>query len=372
MTDTPDWIILSGSALERGLQQAARRPNLVKQVHAAVSGRLGQLATALDRPQVIDFLQSQRRFLLSNDLPGFEESQGIAQGYRLEHDDLLAYLHANIIADMDASLGAPGSPDSDGCTAWAHAAGHPALVVKNRDYRGEHGALQQVFLHCDPQWHERKLLCVGSLGSPGAFSSGMNTDGLAVVDTQIGTRDHGTGWLRYFLMTALLRHCGDVQSALAFIGSAQHAGGGALVLGDRHGRVAAVTLGHHTASMVTQSAHWVAHTNHCTDPTLARDQRLPQGDPTDCTYTRLQQVEQALAQAGGHIDVPTARALMSRHLEHGGICRHAHGDTSRTLCCTVYDTHNGTLHMSHGSPCDAPWARYDLARAAPPTAGAPL
>ncbi len=365
MPDTHDWIILSGSAVERGQQQAERRPDLADRVRSAVAGRLDPLGTALKRPEVLDFLQAQREFLRSHDRPGFDESRGIALGYRLQHDDLLAYLHANIVADMDASLGAPVRPDPDGCTAWAHAAGHPALVVKNRDYRGEHGVLQQVFLHRDPQWQERMLVCVGSLGSPGAFSSGMNTDGLAVADTQIGTRDHGIGWLRYFLMTALLRECRDVPQALAFLRSAPHAGGGALVMGDRAGGVAAVTLGHQTPSVVTQSTHWVAHTNHCTDPDLARDERLPLGDPTDCTFTRLQQVQAALADAGGHMDVAQARALMASHRDHGGICRHAQGDTSRTLSCVVYDTHTTTLHMSHGNPCQAPWSHYDLAQALP-------
>lgn len=371
MPERHDWIELSGLAVERGRQQAERRPDLADRVRAAVAGRLAQLSTALARPEVVDFLQSQRAFLLANDLPGFEESLGIAQGYALNHDDLLAYLHANIVADMDAALGAPATPDTDGCTAWAQGAGRPALVVKNRDYRGEHGVLQQVFLHRDPQWHGRSVLCVGSLGSPGAFSSGMNSDGLAVVDTQIGTRDHGVGWLRYFLMTALLRDCRDVPQALAMVGSVQHAGGGSLVLGDRQGAVAAVTLGHHTPSMVTQSTHWVAHTNHCTDPALARDERLPQGDPTDCSFTRLQQVQAALAQSGGSMDLTQARALMSSHREFGGICRHARGDTSRTLSCVVYDTRDVTLHMSHGNPCDATWSRYGLAPSSAPAAEGP-
>ena len=63
------------------------------------------------------------------------------------------------------------------------------------------------------------------------------------------------------------------------------------------------------------------------------------------------------------MDVAFARALMSSHLAHGGICRHAQGDTSRTLCCAIYDTHTGTLHLSHGNPCEAPWSRYDLSSA---------
>ena len=366
MTDHPDWVELEGSDLERGLQQARCRPELVPQVRAAVLGRLRQLEAALARPGVAGFLHAQRGFLQLQDRPGFDESCGIAQGYGLVHDDLLVYLHANIVADLDASLDAPEQPESDGCTAWAHAAGAAALVVKNRDYRGEHGALQQVFLHRDPAWCERRLLCVGSLGSPGAFSSGMNSDGLAVADTQIATRDHGVGWLRYFLMTALLRTCRDVPQALAFLRAVPHAGGGALVLGDRHGQVASVALGHHTPSHVTQSTQWVAHTNHCTDAALARDVRMPAGDLTDCTFTRLQQVQAALSQAGARMDLVQARSLMSSHRAHGGICRHAQGENSRTLSCVVYDTGAATLHMSHGNPCTAPWARYPLAQAPAP------
>lgn len=363
MNETHDWLILTGSAMERGQQQAALCPALTAQTRSAVYGRLQLLKTALARPEVADFLQAQKHFLLANDRPGFDESLGISQGYGLAHDDLLAYLHANVVADMSLEPDSPGLAPTDGCTAWAYASAGPAWVVKNRDYRGEHGVLQQVFLHQNPDWQARMLLCVGSLGSPGAFSSGMNSDGLAVADTQISTRDHGPGWLRYFLMTALLRECSTVQQALAFISAVPHAGGGAIVMGDRHGQVASVALGHQRASHAVSSTQWVAHTNHCVEPALARDVRLPQDDPTDCTFTRLQQVEQALSHLTGHMDLAQARTLMSSHRDLGGICRHAHGDSSRTLSCVTYDTAHATLHMSHGNPCNAPWVSYCLAQA---------
>lgn len=363
MHDSHPWIVLSGSALERGQQQATARPDLVGRVRTAVQGRLRSLEPALHRAAVRDFLQAQKQFLLVNDRAGYDESLGIAQGYGLAHDDLLAYLHANVVSDLEAERERPGAPATDGCTAWAHAAGRPALVVKNRDYRGEHGALQQVFVHRDPAWPDRRMLCLGSLGSPGAFSSGINSDGLAVADTQIGTGDHGVGWLRYFLMTALLRQCRSVLEALAFVRAVPHAGGGAIVLGDRDGQVASVALGHQQPAHVTQSTQWVAHTNHCLDPALARDMRPAQDDPSDCSVTRLQLVQQALARTHDRMPLQQARALMSTHQQRGGICRHAHGDSSRTLSCAIYDTASTTLHMSHGNPCQAPWTRYDLAQA---------
>jgi hypothetical protein len=114
---------------------------------------------------------------------------------------------------------------------------------------------------------------------------------------------------------------------------------------------------------VTQSTQWVAQTNHCTDGALARHEQLPQGDPTDCTFTRLQQVQAALSQAGARMELAQARSLMSSHRAHGGICRHAQGESARTLSCAVYDTRDASLHMSHGNPCDAPWKSYTLAAA---------
>jgi hypothetical protein len=42
-------------------------------------------------------------------------------------------------------------------------------VVNNRDLRGEHVGQHRVMLHADPAWRGRELLCVGSLGSPGAY-----------------------------------------------------------------------------------------------------------------------------------------------------------------------------------------------------------
>lgn len=358
MSDRHDLIELSGSALERGRQQAASRPALAERVRSAVYSRLEGLAAGLRRSEAAAFLEAQRRFLRAHDRAGFDESLGIAEGYGIAHDDVLAYLHANVLSDMAQCAAA-----TDGCTAWAHAdadAGAGAFVVKNRDYRGEHGALQQVFRHRDPAWGKRELLCVGSLGSPGAFSSGINSDGLAVADTQIGTRDHGVGWLRYFLMTALLRECRNVADALAFIAAVPHAGGGSLVLGDRSGAVAAVELAHRHASQLEQSTAWVARTNHPLTPQLAADALLPRDDLSDSSFSRLEQVRAALGGAGGRMDVSQARTLMAGHGDAGSICRHAQGDSSRTLSCVIYETATASLRISHGNPCEAEWSSHSL------------
>lgn len=357
MSESHEIVDLRGSALERGRQQAARRPALVLRVRAAVHGRLEGLAAALARPQAASFLHAQKAFLLAHDRAGFDETLGIAEGYGIAHDDLIAYLHGNVLSDMTAAASAA----TDGCTAWAYAnAGGGAWLVKNRDYRGEHGALQHVFRHSDPDWGARVLLCVGSLGSPGAFSSGINSDGLAVADTQIGTRDHGIGWLRYFLMTALLRECSTVADALAFIAAVPHAGGGTLVLADASGALAAAELGHRQPPHIERAPGWLARTNHPLAPRLAADALAPTDDLGDSSAARLERVRSVLADAGRQMNLAEAMSLMAGHGEAGAICRHARGGSSRTLSCAMYDTAARSLRISHGNPCEAEWSRYDL------------
>src|SRR5690606_20429418 len=143
------------------------------------------------------------------------------------------------------------------------------VVAKNRDYRREHIAIQQLFQHGDPGWNGRSFLCVGSLGSPGNFSSGINSDGLAVADTNIATTDHGVGMHRYFLLTWLLERCADVAGALAAIRAMPHAGGGVLVMGDATGAVAAVELGHRAIGVEHAASGVVGRTNHFVSDAMA-------------------------------------------------------------------------------------------------------
>jgi len=353
-------IRLVGPALARGQQQALARPDLVPRVRAAILGRLASVQATLHSPRMAIYLKEQKEFLAAEDRLGFEESLGLATGFNLTHDEVLAYLHANILQDLPTSTAVEG----DGCTSWAHSLGaQGCLVVKNRDYRGEHGVLQQVFLHSDPAAGARTLLCVGSLGSPGAFSSGMNSAGLALVDTQIGTRDHGVGWLRYFLMTALLRECANVEDALAFIAAVPHAGGGSLVMGDAGGASACVELGHAVPPVIVRSMAAVAHTNHYLDAQMATQMILPCNDLDDSSPRRLLQVQNFLAQHSSNMDVPKAKGLMASHQAGASICLHAEVGSqtlSRTLSSVVYDTASQTLHFSSGNPCNSVWIRFSL------------
>ena len=359
-------VVLSGDAYSRGLQQAEQCPTEAAAVRAAVDGRLAGQEQVLASAKVANFLAAQWDFARDQDPAGIAETRGIAAGFGIAPETLFAYLHMNIVADL-AQAPAPRARSGEGCTAWAApGAGGGAWVVKNRDYRGEHGALQRVFRHEDPAWGSRVMLCVGSLGSPGAFSSGINSDGLAVVDTQIGTSDHGVGWLRYYLMTDLLRRCATVAEALERITRLPHAGGGTVVLGDASGAIAAAELGHGSCALESGPDRWMARTNHYTDARLAATMiERSNDDLARSSVGRRARVCEALESRQGALQRAEIQALMASHDQHGraGLCRHAEADGTRTLSSAIYHTRIGSLVISAGSPCTGPWRSYALADA---------
>ena len=357
-----DALILQGDPFTRGRAQALAEPEMVDAVQAAVHGRLQQGKALLARPAIRRWLEEQRRFTERHAPDALAETRGIAEGFGLAEDQLFAYLHLGIVADLAAA---------DGCTAFAMAAAADGpLLVKNRDFRGEHAGLQRVFRHRDPAWGGRELLCVGSLGSPGAYSSGMSSDGLALADTHIATGDHGPGWLRYFLMTELLTSCATVEAAVTRIQAMPHAGGGSLVLADRTGAIAVVELGHERIAVETATRGWLARTNHFLSPALAPRNLMVEGyDPMGATSrARLATIRAALERAGPTLDAEAARAIMASHSDRDreGLCRHGQDGDARTISTGIFAPASKQLRLSAGPPCSSPWYRFGC----PPPAGA--
>ena len=344
-------IHLAGDAATRGRAQAALAPDSVAPVRALVAARLHGAHALLARPHVRRFLDAQWDYAGQRDRDGLAEMEGIAEGYGLDPRDLFAFLHAGQLS---------GLPD-DGCTAWAFAdpvAG--AILVKNRDLRGPALPLQRVFTHRDPAWGDRSVLCVGSLGAPGAYSSGINSDGFALVDTQVVTTDQGVGLLRYFLMTRLLARFASVEQAIEELHATTHAGGGTLVLADASGAMASVEIGHRFLAVERPDARWTARTNHFLSPGL-RD-RLATDPGRDVSHARLATLTAWLA---ARTDCPTiaeASAIMASHDSPGrtGLCRHGDNGGSTTVSCAIFACRPGMLHFAHGNPCDNAWGQYVL------------
>ena len=342
---------LQGSAYERGLAQAGIFPQQREPVHSAIEYRLQQASDTLALAHVKNYLRQQWQFAERECRAHLDELHGIAQGFDLLPERLFDYLHLGVVADLTPL---------DGCSAWAIAhPEHGALVGKNRDFRGEHLNLQQVFLHSDPDWPQQ-VLCVGSLGSPGAYSSGINDAGLALVDTQISTADHGVGWLRYFLMTQLLAHCTNVNTALEFIQNAPHAGGGSLVLADASGAMAAAELGYRRIRTERARESWIARTNHYSID--GSNGRVMSNHDTmrASSLGRLQTLHNALPDFVGDLDA--LQALMATHdsATSTGLCRHGQGQDGDacTISASLFTCHAKKLYFCADKPCQKGWVWY--------------
>lgn len=355
---------LRGDAFQRGLAQASAPGSDAARVAAATVARVQEARRAgVFDDRALAYLAAQRRFVEEHDPESLAEVSGIAEGFGLEVDDLFAHLHMRIIGDLGEGATLDGAPlDGDGCSAFALAAGRDGpLVAKNRDFSGTHLGIQTVARHSGPDIATGSMLCVGSLGSPGAYSSGMNARGLMLADTQIGARTHRVGWLRYFLMTKVLASCGDVAEALAFLRSVPHAGGGTLILADVSGAAAAVELG--ADAVAVEEGERVLRTNHFLSAEL-RDDTLPPDDDRIAANSEQRRafLSRRLPALTG--DVAEVMALMARHTDDAGapapVCQHAEGAEAQTLSSVVYSARDRCLYFHEGTPCLGTWKRFAL------------
>lgn len=346
---------LTGDALSRGRGQALAEPHMVSVVSGMVMARLESAGDGLI--SAADYLSAQWKFMDERAPGQMAQIQGIAEGYGIAADDLFAYLHLSLIDKAD------GDPcaEEDGCSVVAcRVADGGPLLAKNRDHWGEHRALQRVFLESDPAWQGRRILSVGSLGSPGAYSSGMNSDGLALADTAIDWRRPGVGWLRYLLMNEILINFSTVVEALDFIKSQPHAGGGSLVLMDVTGRSVSVELTTGRIFSRTASPAGIGQTNHFLNPNHGAGLSQSSGN-LDALNSRgrLTRIENWLDDNNfSQPDINHVAALMGSHdfLDATALC--CHGDDSETISTSLFACASRRLYFCPGNPCTVDWRLY--------------
>lgn len=350
-----DPMLLRGSAYARGRAQAANANCDIEIVRASTVGKVehARIEGLLDA-QAEAYLSQQWSFHDATDGNVLNELQGIADGFGFRAADLFAHLHLSLLERLKAG----GRTDGDGCSTWAVSTGGAGpLLVKNRDTSGVDSGTQRVFLHEGGDIEAGAMLCVGSLGSPGAYSSGMNAWGLAVADTHVSPISANVGWHRYFLMTRLLASSPTVDAALDVVTSTVHAGGGTITLADASGAVAAIDFSAPRVLITRASACW--RTNH-----YPGTRHQPAEDAVDASSSaRFSFLHEKLA--GVDWNVANAKALMATHLPAkdgcGSLCQHRDLNGSVTLSAAIYECRSRRLHFSHGNPCESRWSIYQFA-----------
>lgn len=350
---------LSGDAQARGRGQAGDPAADADRVRAATVGRVDTArAEGVLDADAEAYLVAQRKFHEVHDPESMAELAGIAEGFGLSEPDLFVHLHLGTLRDLKSGA----RLDGDGCSAWAAPDGSDGpMIVKNRDFSGVHLGIQRVTLHEGPDVMTGHMLCVGSLGSPAAYSSGVNARGLALADTQVAVATHRIGWLRYFMMTRILASCGTVAEALELIGSKPHAGGGTLILADASGDTAAVELAGGGPGVTRGGLVW--RTNHYVLPDCSGDTLFPEGDRiAGNSRDRFDYLARTLPHRTA--GVADAARLMRAHAdtEPGAapLCQHAETEASQTLSTAIYSCRLGALTFSQGNPCAGHWQTYRM------------
>lgn len=360
MVPRGDPVILAGSPYERGRQQADQCPDMVTAVRQIVLRRLEDAGCHLASPRVRSYLDDLHQFHTTHDPEIIKEASGVSDGFGIQAERLLDYLMLSLVEDLNNTCDESGE-----CTAFAASAHNGGVILaKNRDYRQEHIAIQRVFHHQDPGWNGREVLCVGSLGSPGNFSSGMNSDGLAIADTASRTTRHGVGRHRYFLLTRLLVRCATVSDALHEISSTPHAGGGTIILGDASGCMAAAELGACTVNMEIRHEGWVGRTNHFTGTATKWLNRTATGAEGAFRNSerRLMSLHQLLSGDTAEMRNDVAASILSyRGRQYDdALCRMGGRDHPETISGSIYDTRQRCLWFTHGKPSDGEWHEFSF------------
>jgi predicted choloylglycine hydrolase len=342
-------LILRGPPFVRGSLQAGLCPEMVGPVRENVFVQLSKYKELLQSDKAKRYLGEQIKITEKLFPEVFEEVKGIAQGFDLRIIDLFSFYHLRILQDME------------GCTSWAVSlSAKGAVVGKNRDLAAGNRVLQRVFVHYDPDRRGKKILSVGSLGAPCAYSSGINSEGFCLADTNILTSDHGLGACRYFLMPFLLTTCNSVDQALKKISDLSHAGGGSLTLADSSAEIAVVELGHNNLN-ANKSTQWLVKTNHFTSAELGPS-NLKSGRQSSIKNSedRLSFTKRRISVIYRDFDLDKAIEMMKSHDQEGGICRHHDENTSSTISGAVYTCGNRKLYFSDGNPCDSLWYEFSL------------
>jgi isopenicillin-N N-acyltransferase-like protein len=285
---------------------------------------------------------------------GYEEFCGIADGAGLSPEQVYAL---NGLTDLRDVLAYADSCRSGGCSSFIiapdRADGGRLLLGQTWDlYTSNMPFLRIVHRRPDNAPETAGVTTVGCLSL-----IGLNSEGIAVGNTNLQTRDSRFGVQYLSLLHRLLR-CVTLDEAADVVSNAPRAAAHYFYVGGPDGRAAGFecsTIRHARFDV----AHGVfVHCNHCLDPDMAE---LEVGPPSDSSLHRQRRLTGLLENRPGEIGVEDLKRLLSDH--EGGelaICRHHGSDAVSTNACVIMSPETRELHACRGQPHIGRWIRRQL------------
>jgi predicted choloylglycine hydrolase len=350
---------LGGDAREIGRQHGEQVSDLRSQILNSMQVRLAVLRKGNPNlaPHIKEITQTWEKHAPDT----LEMLQGMAEALDLKWDEYFTYTIASYLTSF-----LDNANQNEGCSTWGANGkitrdGAP-ILVKNRDYHPDHQPLQCI-ARIKPA-HGNPFMCLTSAGSPGVFSSGINCNGLTVVDTFISSSDIGAGIARYSLMMDILQNFSTVKEAINYLPTRPHFGDGSVTVLDAEGDMAVFEIVHSVQAVRQSDKGFVASTNHFS--TLETSPFWVDRAPAHLkgnSQGRRRMIEAALQSAQGQVDVPWSQALMGRHGDDlSAVCRHAEIDPlSVTVSCVILLPRQASMYVANGLPCRTPFEFIRLA-----------
>jgi isopenicillin-N N-acyltransferase like protein len=349
---------LTGDPRSIGRQHGEQVIDLRPQIIAAMQVRLAELNQqsidpSLDAKRIAKIWEKYASSTL-------EMLSGMAEALDLDWEEFFTYTIASFLSGYKKHV-----QQGNGCTTWAAnqtlTCIDSPLLVKNRDHYSAHQPLQ-CLAHVQPE-QGFPYLCLTSAGSPGVYSSGINSQGLAVADTYVASKDIGPGIARYSLMMDLLEKFGKVQDATDYLYTLPHIGDGTVILADAQGELAVFEISHSKQVVVKSYEGFLVSTNHFTAPeicTLWVDNETP--DLKGNSLERRRRVENALRLVDRRIDVLWCQTLMAQHGNVlNAICRHPEVDANEvTISSIVFLPKQTCLYVANGFPCQTQFELFGI------------
>jgi predicted choloylglycine hydrolase len=349
---------LTGSHYEMGKQHGQK----LLQYRAAISDLIEAHQKKIETyPQgAISEIMKEMRDVLSLHSPQtLDMIHGIADGFGLPRNDLLSMMMGSYYEDKLTSLADMGFQEI-GCTTWAYSGEKKheerILLAKNRDYLISHRDLQIIFRSKPDKGNE--YFSINSIGACNVFSSGMNKEGLAIVDTRVPSFDAGPGLPRFSLMMHILENFRYVDEAVDYLKSVPRMGGGNLVLADVNGTIGSAEVGYQNADLLQSDHGFLVCTNHFEGPSMQKHYRQKDGMKEKDSKSRYREVSRRLSNWKDGIHFNQVKELMAFHAEAFSICNHGglnRSEVTSTISSTLFLPGKKGFYFCQGFPCTTPY-----------------
>lgn len=304
--------------------------------------------------QVLDICRQCLGPTEAYDPAGYEESCGIAQGARITPAQLFV-LHG--LTDLRDLLAYGERPASEGCSSFIiapdRAAGGHMLLGQNWDLYTDNMPYLRL-VHRRPSRGPETW----SLTATGGLSLiGLNSDGIAVGNTNLKTRDVRIG-VQYLSVLHRALTSRTLDEAVQAVSEAPRSAAHYFYLGGPSGLSWGLECSARKCARFEVRTGTFVHCNHALDPSI-RDWEM--GDPNDSTCFRQERLTRLLSSCKEGISVEKLKELLSDH--EGGslaICRHHGSDGISTNACVILSPSTGEIHACRGQPHVGRWTTKKL------------